>query len=656
MRSSPAAARDPVGGLRAGEDVVAGAAVDVIGAEAALDLVVAVVAVDLVVAVAAVDLVVAGSAADDVVAVLAVDVVVTAEAVDGVVVLLAEHGVDAVGAEQRVGAEAAVDERPERLVHRLLGRDRDDGLALVELIAVGRRVLDVHRVVAEAAEDEVGGAVGDADRVVAAAAEHLVFAGTAREHVVAVGAGEAVVVASAFQPVVAVLAVDRVAVGLAIDRVVAVLAEQPVAGAAAVEDVVVIAAIEPVGAVAAVELVVARAADDLALGAAAAVDDVVPGPAVEQDVAAQPGFADDVVALAAVERVVGVAAVDAIVARAAIDHVVAEAAVQEVVARAAVQLVDAGRAVPHVVALAAVERVVAARGHERVVAGAAVEHVVPPQPAQDVVAAEPDQPVVASRAVQDLSKIGAGEQREPGLDHQRARAGQGHRAQELAADRGEDGDRPAARVADVEPHAVGRVRGVPRPVAGRGAGEHAPPGQVDERGPPVPASQVGARRHDRLGALRPDADAAAAVGPEVDRAGHDSVRRCDAHEPRVRPALALARRRRRHPRLTGRRDAHARGAGEVEPAHEPPRREVEHRHLAAGLDHDGARRRDRQIERRAGQLAAADPLRGRRIDEVDRAVARGEHARPVGRDGHRERHASQRSRCRRPCACRGRSS
>ena len=179
--------------------------------------------------------------------------------------------------------------------------------------------------------------------------------------------------------------------------------------------------------------------------------------------------------------------------------------------------------------------------------------------------------------------------------------------QPRAGGRGEHRDGPARAVAHVQARAVGRPDRPAGAAAGRRAADHAALGEVDERRLAVDAAQLRAGRDDRVRAVGRDAEAAAAVGAERDRGG-------DARRRRARRARC-ARRGAGGPcaaswRLThawpSAVDAHARRAGDAQPADEPPGREVEDRDLAAGLDDDRAVVGDRHVDRRAGQLALAD--------------------------------------------------
>ncbi len=152
--------------------------------------------------------------------------------------------------------------------------------------------------------------------------------------------------------------------------------------------------------------------------------------------------------------------------------------------------------------------------------------------------------------------LGADEQRQAGLDDERARpAGDRQRAQPHGGGRGEDRERPARRVGDVETRAVGRPGGTAGTAAGRRAGDHAPSREVDERGLAVDAAtQLGAGRHDRLRAVGRDAEAAATVGAELDRGrrcGRWTARSGRAARRRAAcPCAASSRRPRRGPWLS----------------------------------------------------------------------------------------------------------
>ena len=105
---------------------------------------------------------------------VAVDVVVAAEAEQRVVAVVAADQVDAGRAVEHVVAGGAGDHGLGVLAGvGQLGRDRLDVLAVGQRVARRRVLLDVDGVVAGAAVDRVGVAVGGVDRVVAVAAEQM---------------------------------------------------------------------------------------------------------------------------------------------------------------------------------------------------------------------------------------------------------------------------------------------------------------------------------------------------------------------------------------------------------------------------------------------------------------------------------------------------
>jgi hypothetical protein len=102
----------------------------------------------------------------------------------------------------------------------------------------------------------------------------------------------------------------------------------------------------------------------------------------------------------------------------------------------------------------------------------------------------------------------------------------------------------------------------------------------------------------------------------------------------------LARRGGRDPRPVVGVEAHAGRAGERDPPDEPAGREVEHRHLAAGLHLDCARVGHDEVDRRARQLELGALRRGGHVHGLDPPPACREHARPVAGGGERERRAA----------------
>ena len=255
--------------------------------------------------------------------------------------------------------------------------------------------------------------------------------------------------------------------------------------------------------------------------------------------------------------------------------------------------------------------------------------------------------------------LGADQQREPGLDDERAGLPlRAHGAQARAAERGQDRDRPARAVGDVQARAVGRVGGAPGAAAGRRAARR--------RGACVRSTSAALRWMPR--SLRARARRSRACRPA--RRRRRRRRRCraqptpatrpaagvDPHQPRRRAALALARRRSPTPRRGRRRRCSRRRRRHLQPPHEPAGR--------PGRAPPPCRRSWTTTARvgvTARSIGVPDSLRspirlrGRGVDDLDRAPARGVHARPVAAT-RRARAASPAAGCCRPrCARRGRS-
>ena len=261
-----------------------------------------------------------------------------------------------------------------------------------------------------------------------------------------------------------------------------------------------------------------------------------------------------------------------------------------------------------------------------------------------------------ARAVERVGALGAGQEREPGLDDQRARRPGSVTVRSrwpLNADRIEIVRRPLSDTYSRRASGEYEARPGPPPVGGRAITRR----RVRSTSAALrwmPRSLAPGATIARVPSAR-DADAAAAVGAERDRAGDGPAgRRRSAPAARPGAGLTLARRGRRDPRVTARVDAHAGGAGELQPPHEPAGRQVEHGHLAAGLHHDGARRRDDEVDRRAGRACARRPAaRSRRRSPRSRPCAPRTRA---SRRGRRPAPAASpaAARCRRRCARRGR--
>ncbi len=193
----------------------------------------------------------------------------------------------------------------------------------------------------------------------------------------------------------------------------------------------------------------------------------------------------------------------------------------------------------------------------------------------------------------------------------------------------------------------------PPPVGGRAITRRF--ARSTKRGLAVDALQMRAGGDDRLGPVGRHADAAAAVGPELDRAGEAPAVGVDAHDPRGRLVLALLGLGGADPGVAGLVDPDGGRARDLHAPDEVPGREVEDRHLPAALDDDRAGVGDDEVQRRAGQRAHAEVLDPDRVDHLDPVVARRvqlarRRARPRSPPG---RPAAARRR--RPCRWSGRS-
>ena len=343
-------ARQDIVAAAAVEAVAPGVALQQVGARFAVELVIAAAAEQLVVVVAAVQAVRmfathhqvdAVAAEDQIFARVAVQQVVAGLAVDAVVVFLATHRVIATTAQDQVLAGAA----------------QDGVVAGVAVQLVGLAVT-VQRVLVSAAMDDVD----------AAAAADEVVAGIAVE-AVGTGATEDLVIATAAEGlVIAVLPGDVVVAELPIERVVAAGAAHAVVGAdmAGAE----VAEQQVAGAVVGTE---ADTETIQRVGIGAAVEPVLAGIAHQ-----------DVVALLTVEQVHVDAAHEAVVADTTEEVVLAHATKQRIVARAAVELVGAALAEQLVVAAAALDIVgcavvpgaAFAVAVDAVIGAAALEHVL----------------------------------------------------------------------------------------------------------------------------------------------------------------------------------------------------------------------------------------------------------------------------------------
>ena len=256
--------------------------------------------------------------------------------------------------------------------------------------------------------------------------------------------------------------------------------------------------------------------------------------------------------------------------------------------------------------------------------------------------------------------LGAGQQREPGLDDEPRPACPAtlDRAQARAGERGQDRDASCGarrrRTGARRRASRSRGRGRRRSAGARCTRRLARSTSAALRW--MPRSLAPGATIARVPSGR-DADAAAAVGAELDR-GRDA-RRWPARSRTSRDAralLALARRRRRHP-----------GAAVGVERTRPPRRRASRRRTSRPVSRSSTATLppvwttiarvvgDREVERRAGQLALAELARARDVDAP--RSRRGARRTRACRRARRRARAACRSaaRCRRRCARRGRS-